>query len=322
MGNLPQSSRRELLALIGAGAATVALPRLVRAQARHFFERHHLPLGAQIYSVADLARQDMAGTLRKLAAAGYQETELAGYLGHTPSEIRRLHDEAGLRCTSAHIKVESGSAEEPGFGGDLDVLAQQMHVMGISYVIVPSFPLPPDVKLTQEPNEGYAFYARVSRSITLDHWKARAEKLNKFGEALRAKGLKAGYHNHGSDFTPIGSQSGIEILLSETEPKLVTFELDVGWAFAADQNPVQVLRDHPGRFHLIHLKDMQEKYVAGPAVPRSTEIGSGLIDWHSVLEAAYSSGARKFFVEQEPPFTKPPLEAMALSAKYLRQVEL
>ena len=323
MTSLKHFSRRVMLQGLGAGVLSALVPNLVFSQSKKFFARHDLPLGVQLYSVGDLARQDFAGTLKQLAAAGYRTTELAGYFGRTPTEIRRLHDEAGLKCTGAHVKIETGSADEPGLDGDLEKLAEQMHVIGASYVIVPGFPIPPDVKLTPEPNEGYAFYARVSRAITPEHWQARAALLNKYARFLRRKNLRLGYHNHSFEFTRMGERTGFQLLLEQTDPALVTFELDVGWAFAAGEDPAELLRTHPGRFQLIHLKDMQAKYVAGQsAVPRTTEIGSGLLDWGAILAAAYQGGARHFFVEQEPPFDAPPLQSMAASARFLGNLEL
>jgi sugar phosphate isomerase/epimerase len=308
---------------MGGLCIAAALPRLARAAAGDFFTRHRLPLGVQIYSVADLARLDMGTTLKKLAQAGYQTTELAGYLGQSPLNIRRLHDEAGLKCVSAHVKVEVGTAEEPGLEGDLSRLAEQMHQIGVSHVIAPGFPIPADVRLTPEPGEGYAFYARVSKQITPDHWKARAAKLNAWATTLKSHGLKVGYHNHSFEFSRNGTPSGMDVLLMHTDRSLVTFELDIGWAFAAGVDPASLLRANPGRFHLAHLKDMQAKAAEGEAaIPRTTEVGSGLINWKAVLDSAYDSGTRGFFVEQEPPFDKSPLESMALSAKFLKSEAL
>jgi sugar phosphate isomerase/epimerase len=322
MPSFKSFNRRVMLQGLGAGVLGALAPDLVFSQSRKFFARHHLPLGVQLYSVGDLARQDFGGTLQQLAAAGYRTTELAGYFGRTPAEIRRLHDAAGLTCTGAHVKIESGSADEPGLEGDLEKLAEQMHVIGASYVIVPGFPIPSDVKLTPEPNEGYAFYARVSRAITPAHWHARAALLNKYAGFFRSKNLKLGYHNHSFEFTRMGERTGFQLLLEQTDPALVTFELDVGWAFAAGEDPAELLRAHPGRFQLIHLKDMRATYVAGQAaVPRTTEIGSGLLDWRAILAAAYQGGARHFFVEQEPPFDAPPMQSMAASAHYLVNLE-
>jgi sugar phosphate isomerase/epimerase len=309
-------SRRDALKTLG-GTVVAALgacglgagPSVARAPRR---------IGVQLYSLGDLARGDLAGALRSLAAIGYASTELAGYLGRAPSDIRKAHDAAGLACASAHVQWDLGTPDEPGLGGDLGLLASQMHVLGVKDVVVPGFPPPAELGLTPEPSEGYGFYRRVSRALTTDHWKRRAALLNDRGERLRGEGLRVGFHNHSLEFAPLAGRNGMEILLAETDPQRVFFELDIGWVVAAGLNPIDLLRSHPGRFELLHVKDVRPSPPGAPLAMQSTEVGSGVVDWRAVLPAVDAAGVRGLFVEQEPPFDKPRLTALAESFTYLR----
>jgi len=300
-------SRRDLaFGIAGLGALTSGLGAAAAPAA--FFERRKLPLGVQLYTLGPLARSDLAGSLKQLAAIGYRTTEIAGYTGRTPQQVREAHDAAGLRCTSAHVQATAGTAEEPGAGGDLARLAEHMHIIGVEDVIVPGFATP------------------LNTVPSADLYKQRADFLNKCGAGLKGAGLRVGYHNHSAEFAPLkGSDgrdtTGLEVMIAETDPKLVNFQLDVGWCAAAGVDPIAFLKKHKPRFRLAHVKDVKPiTNPNGTKAMASTEIGAGTIDWKTVLPAAYDVGVRKFFVEQEPPFERDRIEALRLSYAYLQTV--
>jgi sugar phosphate isomerase/epimerase len=157
--------------------------------------------------------------------------------------------------------------------------------------------------------------------MTADHWKHLAERLNAIGAALKREGLEFGYHNHNVEFAPQGDATGWDILLSGTEPGLVVFELDVGWVSAAGLNPSEVLSRHRGRYRLMHVKDLKASTKPNFLLTMDpTEVGSGRIDWPTVLAAARDAGVREYFVEQEPPFERDRIEAARVSFDYLAAV--
>jgi sugar phosphate isomerase/epimerase len=274
-------------------------------------------VGVQLHSIRVEAQADLASALQALAGFGYRRTEITGYLGRTPQQIRALHDAAGLACASAHVRLEAGSPEEPGLYGDLGRLAEHMHILGAAHVVVPAFPAPEDVTVRREAGEALGdFYGRVHRALTEDHWRRRADELNAVGARLAAHGLRLGFHNHAFEFDRIDQHSGIDLLLAQTDPGCVGFQLDAGWASFAGFDPAALLRRHPQRFRLLHLKDM--KPLADPPEPLSTEVGCGTLDWRDILDAADAAGVEEAFVEQEPPFERPALEALAISAANLR----
>ncbi|MDB5453308.1 MAG: hypothetical protein JWO33_1886 [Caulobacteraceae bacterium] len=306
--------RRSLLALMAAAAAGGPA---AAAAAQPFFARHKLPVGIQVYSLGELPRTDLDGTMKQVAAIGYRTVELAGYLGKSPAQLRAAFDAAGLACSSAHVGMRAGTAEEPGLFGDLGKLAADMHVLGVKTVIAPSFNAPADIVIpANEP--GARGLARVARAMTEDHWKRLAADLNGIGRKLKASGLGFGYHNHNVEFVPVGNRTGLGVMIAETEPAAVSFELDIGWAAAAGQDPAALFARNPGRYRAAHLKDIKPSTVANLELKMDpTEVGSGKLDWGKILPAAYKAGVRNFFVEQEAPFAFPRLVSAAKCYSYL-----
>ena len=166
-----------------------------------------------------------------------------------------------------------------------------------------------------------AFLRRMTGEMTADDWKMNADFLNQKGAVLKKAGIRTGYHNHNFEFAPVGSTTGMDILLKGTDPALVTFEMDIGWVAAAGLDPIALLAKHKGRFSLAHVKDIKADTKANFALAMDpTEIGAGKLDWKKLLPAAYAAGVRGFYVEQEPPFTRPRIEAAKLSYDYLAGV--
>ena len=169
---------------------------------------------------------------------------------------------------------------------------------------------------------GYAGYLdRIGPLITADDWKATATFLNEKAAALQKVGLRLSYHNHNVEFRPVGATDGLEILLKETDPRRVHFEMDVGWVAAGGADPIKLLEQHKGRFRMMHVKDLMATTKTNYAMRQDpAEVGNGMLPWRKILDVAYSTGVRKFFVEQEPPFKGDPLDSIAISARYLSTI--
>ncbi len=317
--------RRTVLraAAAGFGLALSGLPAL-GAAATPFFKRHKLPLGLQLYTVGAAARKDLHGTLAKVAAAGYQTIELAGLYGNAPQVVRKAADDVGLKFTSIHIQPQSQNGE-PGFDQPPEVLAAAMQELGLEEVVLPMFLMPSHLPKPDSRGGaagGYGGYLeQIGPQITADDWKATAAFLNAKGAALQKVGLRLSYHNHNVEFRPIGSTYGLEILLNETDPKLVHFEMDVGWVAAGGADPIKILEQRKGRFRMMHVKDLMATTKPNFAMQQDpAEVGNGMLPWRKILEVAYATGVRKFFVEQEPPFKGDPFDSIAISAKYLSTI--
>lgn len=300
-------NRRSVL----AAAAVFAGAPVLAAGGAPFFKRHKLPIGLQLYTLGNISAT-LDETLGRVAATGYRTVELAGYYGRTPAELRQALDRAGLRCTSSHVRLTPGQ--------DYAKLAAEGRIIGFDRVIHPMFNFPPGASLRPGPGETIMdVIGRIGQSMRPDQWKSQAEFLNQAGAALKAEGLRVGYHNHNAEFSPgPDGRTGYDILLKETDPALVTFEMDAGWVAAAGLDPVTLLRRYSGRFELMHVKDVKASTKPNFSLQQDpAEVGSGSMSWPSILPAAYAAGVRRFFVEQEAPFVRDRLESVAISFRYL-----
>lgn len=313
-------SRRAVLAggamgLLGACAARSPAP------ARAFFDAAGLPVGVQLFSVMTQVQADLEGTLAALGRIGYRSVEMAGLMGHSAPAIRAALDRAGLKCTSAHVPARS---PRPGdtLTGDLGIIAEQARVIGFDTVIMPLFYIPDRFELKPRSGEtGAQLVHRLAQQFTVDDWKYTVDFLNARGRDFRRLGLRFGYHNHNIEFMPVGGTTPMEMILSGTDPDLVTVEMDVGWITAAGLDPVAFMARHPGRFTAMHVKDVAPTTRPNFAASiDSAEIGSGIVDWRRLLPAARTAGITRFFVEQEPPFVRPPLEALKQGYDFLSGV--
>jgi len=306
-------SRRGLL---GAGAAALGLAcgGAASAASKPFFQRHNLPIGIQLYTLGPDLSKELDAQLATLARIGFRSVELAGYLGRTPADLRAAFDRAGLICPSAHIAPKGAN----GFSGDLVKLADELSVVGVKSAIMPIHYIPDRM--------GSADLRQAGTQMTADDWKWNADFLNEKAAVLKKAGILSGYHNHNFEFASLkdgngGDTNGMEILLKGTDPNLVTFELDVGWVSAAGHDPIALMKAHPGRFTQMHVKDIKPTTKANFELRQDpTEVGSGMIDWKTLLPAAYAAGVRGFYYEQEPPFANARLESARISFDYLAKV--
>ncbi|MGA0606540.1 sugar phosphate isomerase/epimerase family protein [Phenylobacterium sp. VNQ135] len=306
-------SRRGVLA---AGAAALGLSVAGEAAAAGFFARTKLPIGIQLYSLGPEGMKDLDASLAMLRKIGYRTVEVPGFMGRSAAELKASLDRAGLSCPSAHIQARGG------FDGDLGKLAADLNAIGVKHAVMPS-PYVPDHALKAAAGaSGADSYRKMMGALTADDWKMNADFLNKKGAALKKAGIAVGYHNHNFEFAPQGKTTGLDILLAETDPALVTFEADVGWMAAAGVDPASFIQKHKGRFTLMHVKDVKASTKPNFELRMDpTEVGSGRLDWKRLLPAAHAAGVRGFYVEQEPPFERPRIEAARICHDYLAALQ-
>lgn len=240
--------------------------------------------GIQLHTVRRSMDRDALATLAALQKIGYRSVELAGLHGRSPQDLRAMLDAAGLTAVSGHVAAEelrrrSGPALEAAA-----ILGQRFIVCsGADREWLPAAPGVSDVRRL-------------------------AAVLADAGAAALAFGLRFGYHNHAEDHVRIGDSTLYDLLLEECDPSLVFMELDVYWAVRGGRNPSQDLDRHPGRFPLLHLKDMDES--GGMA-----DVGAGVLDFPAILNAGARSGTEHAFVEHDDPPS--PLESAAASHRFL-----
>src|SRR6266566_1461566 len=244
-------------------------------------------IGLQLYTVRDLMKQDFDGTLAKVAAIGYKEVEFAGYFDHSPKDVRAAVDRRGLTAPSAHIDYKS-------LGEKFPKVIEAAKVVGHEYLVNPWI----DEEIRKQP----------------DGWKHAAETFNRAGEVSQKAGIQFAYHNHTFEFVKdqaLGGKLPYDVLLAETDPKLVQMEMDLCWITEGGQDPLVYFDRYPGRFPLVHVKDMTKDH-------QMTEVGSGAIDWRRIFAQSEKAGMQNYFVEHDEP--RGPFDSILTSYEFLRKL--
>jgi sugar phosphate isomerase/epimerase len=310
--------RRSLLGGISAiGALTMIEGTATAATATPFFQRVGLPIGLQIYTLGDEAGRDLDATFRQVAAIGFREIELPSLYGRKPAEVRTAADRAGLKISSLHIGVTPAQAGSVMLTSDKTQIAETLGALGAKRAVLPIVPIPATFRpVANEPFQ--TTLARTFAEAGEDIWKQTAALLNERAAALKPLGIALGYHNHNIEFAPVGKTTGWDILLRECDPRLVSFEIDVGWVATAGRDPATFLQGLKGRVTQLHIKDVAATNTTNFALSmQPAEVGSGKLDWARILPAAHAAGVRHFYVEQEAPFTIPRIEAARKSYDFL-----
>lgn len=254
-------------------------------------------IGLQLWSVRDIIEKDLINVLSKIAQIGYKDVETFGYSkkngfwGSDAKAFAVLLKQNGLKSSSGHFDLNNYIQ-----GKKTDQLQEYIdaaNILGSEYITIPSLP--------------------YSLTKTADGYKKVAEKLNEAATTCKTAGLKIAYHNHDSEFKKLGETSGYEILLNETDKKLVDFELDLYWANRAGQDIIKLFKDHPGRFKLWHVKDMDKTNLDFNA-----EVGTGSIDFKSIFTAAKLAGVKHYIVEHESNYKPDILGSVQTSFNYIK----
>ena len=260
---------------------------------------HAAPVGVQLYSFRDAFKTDVPGTLKRNHDLGFRDVELAGTYGMSAAQFRKLLDGAGLHASSMHVGYEQFRDSLPQVLADARTLG--VRYLGTAWIPHPDGPI----------------------SVALAH--EAAKNFDTWGRAARGKGFQFFYHVHGYEFVPGENKVlPMDILMRETDPAAVAYEMDVFWATLPGNDPVALLEKYRGRWRLMHLKDMKKGIVrnvmTGSANPDSAEtpVGTGQIDYRAVLRTAKRVGVQKFYLEDE---TKDPFATVPQSVAWLRTVK-
>lgn len=247
-------------------------------------------IGVQLYTVRQEMERDFEGTLSRVAGIGFKEVEFAGYFNRTPEQVKGILTRLGLSSPAGHMPYE-GLNDDQSWGKVLD----SANRVGHQYVIIAWTP--------QE----------VRR--TMEDWKRVAERFNWAGRKAKEAGLSFAYHNHDFEFKPIDGQTPFDLLLAETDPELVKIEMDLYWITLGGFDPLQYFRRFPGRFPMVHVKDMKK----GGERPLMVDVGKGDINFRGIFARRDEAGIHHFFVEHDEP--SDPLASIAVSYQYLKTLE-
>lgn len=315
-------NRRGMLATAGGALMALSATGAIAARRRPFFQRIGKPIGLQIYTLGNEAARDIDATFSQVAAIGYRTIELPGLLGKQPAELAIAAARAGLKIVSLHLPLLAmGGPAGLSLASEASRISDAMGALGAHWAVAPIALIPGGFR----PRAGETMEVAISRAIAeggVDIWKQTADRLNRKAAELKPLGIRVGYHNHNLEFAPIGETNGWNILWQETDPGLVSFEVDLGWVAAAGLDPVRFLETTRGRVRLLHVKDVAAGNVSDFRIGmKPAEVGSGTLDWARILPAAHRAGVEHYLVEQEPPFTIPRIEAATRSFRYLEALQ-
>lgn len=268
-------NRRKFLGTITAGS--VVASRISWAAEGRKIEK----VGLQLYTVRDSMKGDFAGTIAHVSRIGYKEVEFAGYFDHPPKEVRDILDKNGLTAPAAHIPYDVLDDKWPG-------VLEAAQVVGHKYIVCPWI----DDEVRKQ-----------------GRWREAAAKFNKAAEASKKAGIQFAYHNHHFEFVPAEGKYAYDVLLEQTDPSLVQMEMDICWMNIAGQDPLKYFDRYPGRFPLVHVKDVKKipaKTGDTPVdfekvFPEMTSVGSGVIDFKRVFAQSEKAGIKHYFVENDYP---------------------
>lgn len=281
-------SRRNFLKISGAALGGAALLNHIPIDAFGGVKNTPKSFGFQVWTIRKELVNDFPGTLKKMADMGYKEVEMCSPLGYSNSgfeplnhmsgsEMRKIVEDAGLKCTSSHFNMGELRAH-------LDDRIEWAKGLGMKQMIASSFGLPKDA--------------------SVDDFRRAADELNGIGEKTKNAGVQMGFHNHHMEFEKRGNELIYDALLDQLDPELVKMQfqvavVDIGYK-AADY-----FRKHPGRFISAHLADYSAEQK------KQVPIGQGIVDWSELFKAAKKGGVKNFYVEMDPDTFEPSAEYLA-----------
>ena len=238
------------------------------------------PTGLQLYSLREMMKaQGPAVTLDKAKEYGFKYVEVADLGGWSPAEFKSQLERRGLVPIGKHFPY--GRLQS-----DIDGVIREAKALGIPYV-------------------GCAW---IDHKNPFDEKQCRAAAavFNRAGAELAKHGLKFYYHNHGYEFQPFGQGTLFDLLVAETDPKNVYFQMDVLWTVLPGQDPAKLLAKYPNRWLLLHLKDLKKgvplgSLTGGTALTNDVALGTGQVKWPALFQAAQKAGVKYYFIEDESP---------------------
>ncbi|MDB5230170.1 MAG: sugar phosphate isomerase/epimerase [Chitinophagaceae bacterium] len=281
--------RREFLKLASAFGAGLALTSCTSKLMGNNLKGR--PYGLQLYSLRDDLPKDPKGVLKQVASFGYKQVEgfegsKGMFWGMTNTEFKRYMDDLGMKIVSSHCNIDQNFQQK----------ADQAAAIGMSYLLAPY----------------------LGPQKELDDYKRAAEKFNQRGETCRKAGLKFGYHNHDYSFKAVNGVFPQDIMMQNTDPSLVDFEMDIYWVVTAGQDPIAWINKYPNRFKLAHIKDRQKNVPLTEKKNVSVVLGTGEINFPAIIKAGKSLDY--LIVEQEAYEGTTPLAAAKGDAEYMKRI--
>lgn len=251
-----------------------------------------MKVSAQLYTLREFLKtpEQIARSLQKVREIGYRSIQVSGIGPIDDRELKRMADAEGLTICATHVSFDELSNQ-------IEAVIERHQIWECQYVGLGSMP-----ESYRSDSESYKKFAAVMTDI---------------GRKLKEAGLNFIYHNHSFEFAKFGGRTGMDILLEETDPQAVDFELDVYWVQAGGADPIEWIRKVEGRMKVVHLKDMA---VMPDGEQRFAEIGEGNMNMRGILQACVETGVEWAPVEQDQCYGRDPFESLALSLKNLQSM--
>jgi sugar phosphate isomerase/epimerase len=282
-------------------------------------------MGAQMYMFSDRWQTDLRSTLAEVRAIGFRELEIGSVPGIDASPLRAELDRAGLACTSCHIGAQHFFPGQLSMNDPSSVI-DYAHFLGADNVVIALLPVMKALSrnhdtdaLLRDMSLFGAAIGTLGKTMLVSDWLEIADTLNHAGALFKDAGLHLGFHNHNIEFVVLhDGRTAFDLLVAHTDPALVQFELDIGWAAAAGLDVAALIERHAGRIAQVHLKD-------APPAPPDTEMifttgepGAGVQDWPALLHAIVRTPVRHIYVEQDPPFAQSGLASAAAAYEFIQ----
>lgn len=252
--------------------------------------RLEIPFGLQLYTLRDVISDDPEGVIRQVADFGYKQIEsyegpMGMFWGMGNTGFKEFMDEIGVAMISSHANVFE----------DLERKVDEAAEIGVEYLVCPY----------------------IGPQESLDAYRDMADQFNDIGQVVRNGGLRFAYHNHAYTFEEHDGEIPQRILMDNTDPGLVEYQMDIYWVVAGGGDPAEWIRQYPNRFTSCHVKDLSNGNN-----PESTILGTGIIDFPPLLQLGRENGMEYFIVEQEAYTNTTPLDAVRDNAEYMRNLDL
>ena len=270
-------------------------PLSARAEAADPATKRKIDVGLQLYSVRALLGKEVTPTLALIHKMQITDVEVGGLYGHIAPSFRAELEKNGLHASGMGAGFDR-------FSKDIDGIIKDAKALGCEHVMVAWIP-----------HKG---------EFTADDARAAAEKFNEWGRKCAEAGLRFTFHPHGYEFRPYQDGTVFDVLIQNTKPEFVDFELDIFWAYHGGADPVALMKKYPTRFTTMHLKDMKKdvrtpKYTGQEDVESNVPLGTGQLDLPAIFAEAQKIGIKHYYIEDE---SSRPVEQIPQSIQYIRSL--
>lgn len=285
-------NRKQFIELSASALGAMAFSPLLSSAWENNNNEKLKKFGLQLYTVRDVFEKDPKGILKQLAAFGYKQIESyerdkGMFWGMKHTEFRSYMDELGMTIIASHCDIEK----------DFERKAAEATAIGMKYLVA----------------------AWEGPGKTIDGYKRLAEDFNRKAAVCRQNGIRFAFHNHSFSFLKVENEFPQDVLLNNTDPSLVDFEMDIYWVIAAAQDPEEWLKKYRSRFKLCHVKD---KVKGSTKMEDTCDLGKGSINFGPILKTAKKNGMEYFFAEQEHYPDSTPMKSAEMNAGYMKRLKI